>query len=53
MKTKTIKLMWNEAFQKFRVSQVTNSVEYKAGDMLSKRDVEDLCNSPRWQVVTN
>lgn len=35
----------------FRVLQVTDSVEYEAGTILTKDQVEKLCNSELWKIT--
>jgi len=66
MKLKTIKLSdghaptdmakyttmasWDAA-TRFRVEQITDSVEYRTGQFLERAEVEKLCASTEWKVT--
>lgn len=55
MKTKTIKLEYwlrmGNLVDRYRVVQVTNSVEYAPNDWIGKSDAESLCRASGWQVT--
>jgi hypothetical protein len=61
MKTKLIRLshphsmrigQTNEVDDKaYRVEQVTDSTEYSPRELLSKLEVDELCNCNRWKVT--
>lgn len=52
MKTKSIKLadFANEKAE-YRVEQMTNSTFYRIGQMLPRREVDQLIASGKWQVT--
>ena len=65
-KTKTIKLShghapvepaahrtpeaWEKALR-YRVEQVTDSTEYRPGQLLERKEVDDLCAASGWKVT--
>jgi hypothetical protein len=59
MKTKTIKLSdgWARPDtadgnpRRFRVEQITDSVEFQTGTFLEKNDVDLLCKAHDWKVT--
>lgn len=40
-----------DAALRYRVEQVTDSVEFRPGQLLSRKEVEDLCASKEWKVT--
>lgn len=56
MKVKTIKMSypWSDpegGNPRYRVEQITNSVEINPGTYLSRTQVSDFCNSHQWKVA--
>lgn len=61
MKTKTLTLSHGHYNPKatmgdmnallYRVERVTDSVDYKPGDMLTKEAVKELCDKAAWKVT--
>jgi hypothetical protein len=35
----------------YQVQRVTDSIQYTPGDILTRRDVESLCESNQWKVT--
>lgn len=52
MKTKTIKLAdWADEKANYQVKQLTNSTFYRVGQVLTRKEVNELCASNRWTVT--
>ena len=57
MKVKTIKLTdgWGASHpdgkRRFRVEQITDSIEFETGQLLERAEVEGLCRSDKWKVT--
>jgi hypothetical protein len=57
MKMKTIVLSIKDAVdgrangRQYRVEKVTDSVQYSPRDILTKSEVENLCNNQHWKVT--
>lgn len=41
---------WDKALR-YRVEQVTDSIEFRPGQLLERKEVEDLCTSKEWKVT--
>ncbi len=54
MKNKTITLecLWSDQPKSdYRVKQITNSVEYKPGQIVTHAEAAELCEAKSWNVV--
>ena len=40
-----------ESVNAYKILKVINSVSYRIGTRLTKREVQELCNKPTWKVV--
>lgn len=40
-----------EASRRFRVEQITDSIEFHTGQMLEREEVQSLCESKEWKVT--
>lgn len=50
-KPKNITLKHNLLDEHYTVVKLTNSVDYRPGQVLKKTEAKDLCDSPRWNVT--
>jgi len=50
-KTKTIKLRYNGMDSDYTVIHVTDSTEYRPGQILKKAETDVLCNARGWRVT--
>jgi hypothetical protein len=48
---KEIKLVFFATDRTYKVITVRNSTDYNPGEILSKAEVDDLCDHTNWEVV--
>ena len=55
IKTMTVSWGWPDlndvAVKHYHVEKITDSVKYHPGQQLTKREVDDLCESKTWKVT--
>lgn len=51
MKTKSLKLSHPHTDNMYRVEQVTNSVEFSPGQMLTRKEADEMCLAAGWSVT--